>query len=340
MRSIGLIGFQDLMSSCGVDAVEIIKEIGLNPDVLTDTNLVYAYQKHVDLWELVSQRLEDPDIGLKYAMSSGPTYANLGPIMVLAQFEKSAGDWFRSAMRYLRYHTNGIQLSMTPIEGTDDLSIRVTADPFVRRGRQVSELDAALILLIGRQALSSDVFEPKVIRFPHSRPANTQLHSQIFKCDLEFDKPTLEAVVSKDFLSIPLKSPMRIARPVAHWFADRIVSRSPTAKTSILHKVRMAISLHLGTNRLNINDISATLERHPKQLQRELLAEGETYSSIVERVREELACSLLETSNVPIQTIAGYLDYSNSSAFLLAFKRWRGMTPTQYRRTSRSNLST
>ncbi len=332
MRSIGLTGFKELMAARGFDAIKLVQEVGLDPRVLTHSNLIYPYQKHIDLWEHVADRLGDPDIGLKYALSMRPAFANLGPIIVLAQFEKTAGDWFQSGMRYLKYHSNGFQLSLTPIEGTNDLSMRLTTDPLIRRGRQVAEIDATLSLSMARQTLNSDVFEPKVVRFPHSRPASVELHSQIFRCDLEFNAPFLEAVFSKDFLTLPLRSPMRIARPVVRWFADRLVNRVPTAKTSASHKVRMAISLHLGTKRLNIHDVSATLELHPKQLQRDLLAEGKNFSEIVESVRQELACSLLETSNVPVHTIAGYLDYSNSSAFLLAFKRWQDMTPSQYRK--------
>ncbi len=332
IRSIGMIGFKELMSVHGADASKLVEEVGLDARILTQTNLIYSYQKHIDLWELVSERLGEPDIGLKYALSMGPTFACLGPILVLAQFEKTAGDWFQSGMRYLKYHSNGTQFFLIPIDGTNDLIIRLITDPFVRRGRQVSEIDSALTLLLARQTLNSDLFEPKIVRFPHAQPANIKMHTHVFNSELEFNAPFLETVVSRDFLSIPLRSPMSVARPVAHWFADKIANSSPTAKTTMSHKVRMAISLHLGTKRLNINDVSATLEKHPKQLQRELLAENETYSAILENVREELACSLLETSTIPVQTIAGYLDYSNSSAFLFAFKRWRGLTPTQYRK--------
>ena len=332
MRSIAMIGFKELMSKHGVNAFDLIEEIDLDPRILTQSNLIYSYQKHIDLWEMVSDRLGEPDIGLKYALSVGPTFACLGPIMILAQFEKTAGGWLQSGMRYLKYHSSGRQFSLIPVEGSNDIIIRLVTDPFVRRGRQLNEIDAALTLLMARQTLNSVLIEPKVVRFPHDRPKSTALHTHIFKSELEFNTPFLETVVSRDFLSIPLQSPMSFARPVAHWFADKITSFSPTAKTSMSHKVRMAISLHLGTKRLNINDVSATLEIHPKQLQRELLDEDQTYSAILEDVREELACSLLETSTVPIHTIAGYLDYSNSSAFLLAFKRWRGFTPTQYRK--------
>ena len=336
MRSIGMIGFEDLVSAHGFDATQIVEDVGLDPQILHQSNLVYPYQKHVDLWELTAERLGEPDIGLKYALSMAPNFVNLGPIMVLAQFEKTAGDWFQSGMRYLKHHSNGTQFSLIPVEGRNELIIRLVTDPFVHRGRQVCEIDAALTLLMARHSLQSILCEPKVVRFPFARPANTAMHSEVFQSELEFDSPFLESVVDRGFLSIPLKSPLRIARPVAYWFADRIVNRSPTAKSSMAHKVRMAIILHLGTKRLNINDISTTLERHPKQLQRELSGEGETYSSILERVREEIGCSLLETSNISVHTIAGYLDYSNSSAFLLAFKRWRGMTPLQYRKITKS----
>lgn len=332
IRSIGLIGFKEIVESYGCNAEKLVQDANLDPRLLTHSNLVYPYQAHVDLWELAALRLGEADLGLKFALSAAPNLPSLGPVVLLAQFEKNVDDWFRSVIHHLKYHNSAIQALIIPVEDSDDVIFRLSTDPYIERGRQVSEADAALILLMVRKVIDLDSFKPKIVRFPHPRPQNTALHSEIFKSELEFDAPFLEAVLSKDFLSIPLRSPLRFVRPIANWFVRRIVNSSPTAKTSMVHKVRMGISMHLGTKRLNINDISSTLGKHPKQLQRELIAEGTNYSSILESVREEIACSLLESSNVSVLTIAGYLDYSNSTAFLHAFKRWKNITPTQYRK--------
>ncbi len=338
IRSICLIGFKELLRNYDVDAEELVKELGLDPRILTNSNLVYPYQSHVDLWELAAQRCGEPNLGLQYALFSSPTFPSLGPIFLLTRFEKTVGGWFESTVRHLKYHSNAIQVTKVSNKKTNDITFRLSTDPYVQKGRQVSEADAALILLMLRKVLLPDIFKIKTVRFPHPEPQNTELHSQIFQSELEFGSIFLEAVVDKDVLSKPFNSAMSVARPVVNWFVTKLINSGSTSKSSLSHQTRMAISLHLGTKRLNLNDIAETLGKHPKNLQRSLISEGTNYSLILEKVREEVACSLLENSKISISTIAGYLDYSNSTAFLLAFKRWKNITPTQYRKKFQSIL--
>lgn len=334
MRSMALNGFRTLIEKHGGDAEALLDEVGLSRALLTNTNLLYSYQTHIDLWELAASRVGEPNLGLKFAVHSSPIFPNFGPMTVMAQFESTSGNWIKSIERNLKYHSNALQLTTIPIEGTGDISIRLVTDPIVRRGRQVSESDAALVLLMSRAVLKSPLIESKVVKLPHSRPPNTDFHKEIFGTSIEFNSPFLEAVVSERALSIPIRSSMQVLRPVVHWFAKKIVNSSASRDVSVSQEVRMAISLHLGTKRLNITDIARTLERHPKQLQRELAEEGCNFSEVLDESRKNIARRLLRDSQISIATLAGYLDYSSSSSFLLAFKRWEGISALQFRKSS------
>ena len=68
-----------------------------------------------------------------------------------------------------------------------------------------------------------------------------------------------------------------------------------------------------------------------RSLRRRLLAQGCTFSSLVEGVRIELARELLKDEARSIKQIAAELGFSELSAFHRAFKRCTGDTPVTFR---------
>jgi AraC-like DNA-binding protein len=66
-------------------------------------------------------------------------------------------------------------------------------------------------------------------------------------------------------------------------------------------------------------------------LARRLVAEGLTYSEILESLRRELARQYLADPGLSISQVAWLLGYEETSAFTHAFKRWMGMTPREAR---------
>ena len=70
-----------------------------------------------------------------------------------------------------------------------------------------------------------------------------------------------------------------------------------------------------------------------RTLQRRLHRNGLTYSALVERVRHEEACRLLQVNSRSIAEIAVRLGYSDPSHFSRAFRRWEGVCPRAYQRS-------
>ena len=81
--------------------------------------------------------------------------------------------------------------------------------------------------------------------------------------------------------------------------------------------------------------VSKAIGTHPKNLQRRLREEGTTYADILQRKREQTAEQLLIETNMPIKRISQSCGYSTATAFNLAFKKWKNMSPQAYRRSKR-----
>ena len=69
----------------------------------------------------------------------------------------------------------------------------------------------------------------------------------------------------------------------------------------------------------------------PRTLQRRLRDAGTAYGELVDRVRAELACRLLDDSSLSVHAIASSLGFADPSSFSRFFRRMRGVTPREYR---------
>lgn len=79
--------------------------------------------------------------------------------------------------------------------------------------------------------------------------------------------------------------------------------------------------------------VASRLHLASRSLRRKLSDEGTSFRALVEEVRQSLAIQMLGTEGVKIEEISTRLGYSEPSSFVHAFKRWKGVSPAQYRRT-------
>jgi AraC-like DNA-binding protein len=68
-----------------------------------------------------------------------------------------------------------------------------------------------------------------------------------------------------------------------------------------------------------------------RSLSRRLKAEGVTFSTVLDELRQALAETYLEEHELSISEIAWLLGYEEVSSLTHAFKRWTGLTPRQFR---------
>ncbi len=81
-----------------------------------------------------------------------------------------------------------------------------------------------------------------------------------------------------------------------------------------------------------LDKVAADLDLHPQTLRRRLDTEGTSFSEIKAFMRRDYALHLLGKQGLSIEEIAYRTGFSESSAFIRAFKTWTGVTPYTYRK--------
>ena len=87
----------------------------------------------------------------------------------------------------------------------------------------------------------------------------------------------------------------------------------------------------------SLKEAAERLAMSPRTLIRRLVAEGVTYQSLLDESKSEMACWLLKNTKQPMSAIAERLGFVDDTNFSRSFRRWRGSTPLEYRKSRSPN---
>jgi AraC-like DNA-binding protein len=79
-----------------------------------------------------------------------------------------------------------------------------------------------------------------------------------------------------------------------------------------------------------LEQIADELGLTSRTLRRRLASEGTTYRHLLDECRELLAEQLLGQLRLSVEEVAARLGYAEASSFIIAFRRWKGVTPRRF----------
>ena len=335
VRATELIGFEELVEGGGISATALLKEAGIDPAKLSEPDSLISGRAFAVLHEIAAEKLNRPNFGLEWMLKTPDHFPNLGPLILLAKLSSNLQDFADLALRYWKYHTNDYTLVQLHDEGAGHGIFRYVHASHALPTRHLAEHAVANIVAVCRKVTNREHDNPVIVRFQHSRPRDTTLHQRIFKCPIEFDAQFTEIVFDPKFLSHHTSGSLTVLKPIVGYYIRHRIQRLPIYDQTMTRTVEMAIPSVSGTGNCNIEFIASSIGLTSKKLRRLLAAEATTFSAILEKVRADMARDYLVQSDAPIASIAGLLDYSSTPPFTLAFRRWTGKSPLQFRKAAR-----
>ena len=106
-------------------------------------------------------------------------------------------------------------------------------------------------------------------------------------------------------------------------------------KTPFLQQLQAVLLRLIPQGTVSLALVARAMECSPRTLQRRLGDYHFSYQSLLDGLREQLACRYLLHSSLSFVEIALLLGFSEQSAFNRVFKKWTGNTPGRYQKAHR-----
>ncbi len=110
------------------------------------------------------------------------------------------------------------------------------------------------------------------------------------------------------------------------------MGRELSAPADTLASVANVLRRHLGDPEFNVETAAMACGYNADTLNRRLAAYGKTISAVIADLKRAESEAALEYGAETISEIAQRLGYSDATAFSRAFKKWRGVSPSNFRK--------
>jgi AraC-like DNA-binding protein len=314
----------------GLPVEGILRELGLRPADIAEPHARISYSVYVSLIERAAHALGDAGYGLR--LGAKQEMRNTGLLGFLALNSPTLMDALSNLKRYYRVAGEGLDATFEA-DGADYALRFRESDPALRRLRHNAELAAALLVRCAREITRKTIM-PVRVDFTHA-PANERIdYKGILGCPVQFHADWDAVVFSFEALRLPVVGADERLLSELENLCQRIIGAQPKQQ-DLAYDVRRLIVERLPKGSPRIDSIARDLAMSGRTLERRLAQQGLPFSALVGQVRTDLAKQYLTSTDHRLEQIAYLLGYSEAPAFVRAFKRSMGTTPSEYRRDQR-----
>lgn len=326
-RYAALSGYRSFSDSLGLDWAPLMRSVGLNPAGLAVQDRWIPAAAVAQLLEISAAAAGREDFALR--LVEFRRLANLGSLTLAIREEPDVRSVLEMLIRYEQTYNQAIRIRLSVADGLATIRMGLELGEPVRT-RQATELAIGALHRIHRE-LHGTRWQPLSVCFSHPAPADISTHLRIFGRVLHFEREFAGIVLRAGDLAAPNTMSDPLLRPYAHQFLDSI---APPNDVTTVTRVRELIEVLLPTGRCSIVQVARSLGVDRRTVQRRLADSGETFSSLLNAVRTELAERLVPNPRRSLTEIAEQLGFSEPSAFSRWFRGQFGCTPKEWRSRS------
>lgn len=308
----------------GLDPQRLLQQAGIAPELLAIANSRVPVQHYARLWLLISAALDDEFFGMNARRMKSGSFTFMTRV---ALAEPTVGAALERALEFLSLTFDGLQLCL---ERQGANAAVVLSEPSGKSARAFCYFTLWLIIYGLACWLAGRRLPINAIDLRCEQPGYGADYRVMFGDNLRFNQPQSRLLLDAECLSVPVR---RTEREFKRFMAG--APGNILVKYRDLQSLSARVKAHLrGIQPQHWPDYP-TLAQHlhtaPSTLRRKLALEGQSYQSLKDQVRLDVAITRLGNSAVVLDDLAIELGFSECSAFSKAFKKWTGSTPGQYK---------
>ena len=319
-----------LLEACarlGIDTTQVLAGVAIDPAALEDPDTRIPVEQAEALWRRAYELSNDPNLAL-HAIEVLP-FGRYRVIDFLAASAPTVGAALAKVSDYFPLINETVRLPYAV--GEREVTFGLEAPGRLAAiTRPYAEYTLAAVFL--RTRIATSLSFPLVrVDFSHPRPPDIREHERIFACPVRFGAEACRLVIAREVWDTPRAGRDPTLFSILDTHARMLLDQRP-APSRLVARVREAIQAELRGGHPQLETIARRLAMSPRTLQRRLREEGVLFNDVLDELRFSAAKAYLAQRDIAGAEVAYLLGFAEPSSFNHAFKRWAGLTPSEYRR--------
>ena len=310
----------------GLDPISLLRKNRISPRLMLEDSARISIERFADLQVSTMRAMNDETLG--YGAQRMP----IGCWSMMCHAVIGCETLGQALSRYCRFYQL-FDIAAQPVLEEDGDLARITLAAPDTGSAQTPYLHEMLLFNTHRFAswLVQEHLPLQAVNLSYAPLAPAMDYRHMFLANpIEFEHPLSQLVISRSLLDKRVtqnETSLRhfLRHPVLIMLTQDYAVNSWTAQ--VRHNLRRRLR-----DMPELSAVATALEVHPQTLRRRLSAEGTTFKDIKNQVRRDTALHFLGKQGLSIEEIAHRAGFSESSAFIRAFKGWTGVTPYTYRK--------
>ena len=319
-----------LLLAKGFDADGALAQVGLSAERLRDNDSVVDAAQFRELILLAVQMTRHPWIGLEFGMMA-QVFMH-GPVGYAAVASATLGQAVEVLARFAGLRSTAFRLELQEGHDASELIVVELADMGEARIVMLESVVTILARLL--QTLGGRPCSEVQYFLPWPEPAWSSRYADCIAGMWQFNAGRLSLRLPAALLASACMTGDGGAYAAAWDDCERKLAHAPDSN-SVSARVLARLQRCQG-NYPTLDALAAEQARSPRTLMRHLKAEGRCYQEILDQVRYERARWYLLHTQASMETIAEQLGLQDTSNFSRSFRRWSGVTPSEFRQGNRS----
>jgi AraC-like DNA-binding protein len=311
-----LLGFEAL----GLDCKALVAAAKLRPTELEKSDGALPAECFGALWKEAMRQA--PREELPTEVGFAVPFGAFGALDYLARSSATVKAAFFSLQAHFRY-ARSAQLEI--VEDRTNAIVRIVSTGRFESRAVADEMTLALFVARFRTMSS---FLISGVSLTRPAPASTDRHQTLFDATVRFGCKTSALTLPASTWRAPLPNADPVLQRLLRSMAERLDLGAQGSNLELAIRARLRAALPEGDTQAS--SAAKALGLSVRTLHRQLKGLSTTWGEVIDHFREVESERLLSASPHARADIALTLGFSDQTAWNRAFKRWKGVSPTQW----------
>lgn len=311
------------LDAIGIDSATLFATAGINRELGNDPMSRLPAEAVTRLYRACVEASGDPYFGL--AVARHASLANMHALGQGLAVSATLDDFCHRLERYVGLVSKVVRVRAE--QSGDAYSLHF--DPLGEVCGQSEDFFLGFLVLAMRQ-LHAPGFKPQRVEFHHAAPVDGGApYAALFAAPVSYGHASARLVFDRAAMRAPLHGACAELAQVNDQIAVAYLAKLD--RDDVIAGTRQKIVELLADGNCSRERVAAALRLSPSLLHTRLTQRGTHFQQLLDSTRKELAYGYLSQSQRSVTEVTFLLGFSDAGNFTRAFRRWAGVSPSEFR---------